>query len=97
MDKWMITMNYGLNVLKKCVLLIFLIPGTGYTEQLPSKPFKVCPEIVEAKDTPCRVLEPSVAVVHRIEKPNDDKKKIAELQHRIQWLEAKVLELQRNK
>lgn len=59
----------------------------AYTEPQASKPYKVCPEVVEAKDTPCRVLGPNVAVVHRIEVPNPDKKKIKELEEKIKALE----------
>ncbi len=53
--------------------LTFLLTGTAYSEQLPNKPFKVCPEVVTAKDTPCRVLGPTAAIVHRTEVPKDDK------------------------
>ena len=54
-------------------MLACLVTGTAYSEQLPSKPFKVCPEVVTAKDTPCHVLGPTAAVVHRTEIPKDDK------------------------
>lgn len=60
-------------------MLTFLVIGTAYSEPPPSKPFKVCPEIVTAKDTPCRVLGPTTAIVHRIEKPDvnkEDREKI---------------------
>ena len=78
--------------------MILLIPGTVYTEpNRNDRPFKICPDIVEAKDTPCCVLGPTATVVHRMEKPNEDKKEIAELQHRIHMLETKILELQRNR
>lgn len=65
----------------------------AYTEPQANKPYKVCPEIVEAKDTPCRVLGPSVAVVHRMEVPNPDKKKIIELEEKIKILEEENLNL----
>ena len=79
-------------------MLTCLSTGTAYSEPQANKPFKVCPEeFVAVKDAPCRILGPTAAVVHRIEKPNEDKKKIAELQHRIQMLETKILELQRNR
>ena len=74
-------------------MLVCLLTGTAYSEQLPNKPFKVCPEIVTAKDTPCRVLGPTAAVVQRMEKPNEDKKKIKELEERIKLLESKIVEL----
>ena len=79
-------------------MLTCLLTGTASIAQPASdKPYKVCPEVVTAKDTPCRVLGPTTAVVQRMETPNEDKKKIAELQHRIQMLETKILELQRNR
>ncbi len=61
--------------------------GTAYSEQPPSKPFKVCPEVVTAKDTPCRVLGPTAAITNRMEVPNTDKKKIKELEEKIKILE----------
>ncbi len=45
----------------------------GFTEPPPNKPFKVCPEVVTAKDTPCRALGPTAAVVNRMEKPDTSK------------------------
>lgn len=59
----------------------------AYTEPQASKPYKVCPEVVEAKDTPCRVLGPNAAIVQRMEVPNPDKKKIKELEEKIKALE----------
>ena len=47
--------------------------GTAHSEQPPNKPFKVCPEIVTAKDTPCRVLPPTASIVNRIEVNLDNK------------------------
>lgn len=62
--------------------------GTAYSEQLPNKPFKVCPEIVKAKDTPCRALGPTAAVVQRMEIKEDPRdKQIAELKAKIKILE----------
>ena len=61
-------------------MLACLVTGTAYSEQLPNKPFKVCPEVVTAKDTPCRVLGPTVAVAHRIEKPDTRDQEIRRLQ-----------------
>jgi hypothetical protein len=68
--------------------------GTAYSEQLPSKPFKVCPEIVTAKDTPCRTLGPTSAIVSRIEKPDTRDKEIQELKEKIKQMEAQIRELQ---
>lgn len=68
--------------------------GTAYSEQLPSKPFRVCPEVVTAKDTPCRVLGPTTAVVNRMEKPDTRDKEIQELKEKIKQLEAQLRELQ---
>ena len=83
--------------LGKIILLSILflsIAHSSNAEQLPNKPFKVCPEIVTAKDTPCRVLGPTVAVVQRMEKPNEDKQKIKELEEKVKALEAQIRELQ---
>lgn len=71
-------------------MLAFLLIGTAYSEQLPNKPFKVCPEIVAAKDTPCRVLGSTVAVVHRIEKDDPRDKEIAQLKEQIKVLEDMI-------
>lgn len=55
-------------------MLVFLLIGTASLgQQASDKPFKVCPEIVTAKDTPCRVLGPTTAIVNRMEKPDTSK------------------------
>lgn len=54
-------------------MLTFLVTGTAYSEPQASKPYKVCPEVVTAKDTPCKVATPTAAIVHRMEIPKDDK------------------------
>ncbi len=54
-------------------MLTCLLTGTAYSEQLPSKPYKVCPEVVTAKDTPCRVATPTASIVQRIEVLKDDR------------------------
>ncbi len=69
--------------------------GTVYSEQLPSKPYKVCPEVVTAKDTPCRVATPTAAIVHRIEIKEDPRdKKIIELTEQVKQLEEIIRALQ---
>ncbi len=69
-------------------MLTFLVTGTAYSEQLPNKPFKVCPKVVTAKDTPCQVATPTAAIVHRIEIKEDPRdKEIAELKAKIKILE----------
>ena len=79
-------------------MLTFLLTGTAYSEQLPNKPFKVCPEVVRAKDTPCRVLGPTVTtVVRNIEREDPKEKEIAELKTRIKELEEIVNVLQSNR
>jgi hypothetical protein len=55
------------------VLLVCLATGTAYSEPQANKPYKVCPEVVTAKDTPCKVATPTAAIVHRTEIPKDDK------------------------
>ena len=54
-------------------MLAFLATGTAYSGQHPNKPFKVCPDVVTSKDTPCRVLGPTTSIVNRIEKPDTSK------------------------
>lgn len=78
--------------------MILLIPGTVYTEpNRNDRPFKICPDIVEAKDTPCRVLTPSASLAQRMEIPNTNKinsQKITELEYQIKSLqeENKILQ-----
>lgn len=83
-------------------MLTFLITGTAYSEQPPSKPFKVCPEIVTAKDTPCKTLGPTASIVQRMEIPpekvNATKEKIIYIDNpallaRIKELEEEVAAL----
>jgi hypothetical protein len=76
------------------VVLIFLLTGTAYSEQLPNKPFKVCPEVVTAKDTPCRVLGPTAAIVHRVEKEDPRDKEILELKEKLKQMEEMIRVLQ---
>ena len=60
------------------------------TEPQASKPYRICPEIVEAKDTPCRVLGPTAVIVNRMEVPNTDTKIIKiikDLEEKIKTLE----------
>lgn len=54
-------------------MLTFLLIGTAYSEPQANKPYKVCPEVVTAKDTPCKVATPTASIVHRTEIPKDDK------------------------
>jgi len=54
---------------------IFLLTGTAYSEPQVSKPYKVCPEVVTAKDTPCRVSTPTAVIANRIEISLDNKEK----------------------
>mgnify|MGYP003346696083 CR=1 FL=1 len=75
--------------------LAFLVTGTAYSEPQASKPYKVCPEVVTAKDTPCKVATPTAAIVHRMEVKEDPRdKEIAELKERIKQLEEIVRVLQ---
>jgi hypothetical protein len=50
--------------------------------------------VVTAKDTPCRVLGPTAAVVHRIEKEDPRDKEIADLKEKVKQLEEAVRVLQ---
>ncbi len=73
-------------------MLAFLLTGTASLgQQASDKPFKVCPEVVTAKDTPCRVLPPTAAIVHRMEKPNEDKERVKETIRLLRWV-ADLLE-----
>lgn len=77
-------------------MLIFLIPGTGFTEPQANRPYKICPEkFVSIKDAPCRIIGPTASIVHRMEIPNEDKKKIEELEKRIKILEIENAELKK--
>lgn len=60
-------------------MLACLLTGTvSLGQQVSDKPFKVCPEVVTAKDTPCKVLPPTAVIAHRIEKPNQDRERVKE-------------------
>ena len=60
-----------------------------------SKPYKVCPDIVTAKDTPCQVAKPSAAIVHRLEvrESND----VRQLEEENKILRKKIEELTNEK
>lgn len=69
-------------------MLAFLLTGTAYSEQLPNKPFKVCPEVVTAKDTPCRPLGPTASIVHRSKK--SEPKSLTELEQENKQLKEAI-------
>jgi hypothetical protein len=69
-----------------------LLVSNSYAESV-NKPFKVCPEIVTAKDTPCRVLGPTVAIVNRMEIEDKRDKEIKELKEKIKILEEEIKSL----
>lgn len=54
-------------------MLIFLTIGTAYSEQLPNKPFKVCPEKPTQKDYPCVTFGPTATIVQRQQVKTDEK------------------------
>lgn len=55
-------------------MLVFLATGTAYSGPPASNtPYRVCPEVVTARDTPCRVATPTAAIVHRMEVPDTSK------------------------
>lgn len=75
--------------------LITLLASNVYAE---TKPYKVCPEVVTAKDTPCKVATPTAAIVHRIEIKEDPRdKQIAELKEQLKQLEEMIRVLQSSK
>ena len=76
------------------MVLAFLVTGTAYSEQLPNKPFKVCPEVAKLTDYPCVAMGPVATIVHRMEKQDPRDKEIAELKERIKQLEEIVRVLQ---
>ena len=69
-------------------MLAFLVTGTAYSEQLPNKPFKVCPEVAKLTDYPCVAMGPVATIIHRMEKEDPKEKKIKELELKILELEA---------
>ena len=88
--------------LDKIILLIILfvnIVPLSNAEQPASKPYKVCPEVVTAKDTPCRVATPTASIVHRteIEKPpvSDLELENKILKEMIEKLVTKIEELEK--
>ena len=96
MGVWINTMNYGLSVLKKCLVLTFLLTGTAYSEPQANKPYKVCPEVVTAKDTPCKVAKPTATVAVRLmEAPKTDlEKENKHLRELVDRLINKIKELE---
>lgn len=55
----------------------------------------MCPEVVTAKDTPCKVATPTAAIVHRIEIKEDPRdKEIAVLKEQVKQLEEMIRALQ---
>ena len=80
--------------MKKYIPLVLLLAGTAGAQQSTNKPFKVCPEIVRASDTPCRVMGPTASIVQRdivAEDPRD--RRIKDLEARIAELEALIKQL----
>lgn len=86
-------------------MLICLQIGTAYSGPPASnKPYKVCPEIVTAKDTPCHALGAEAAIVHRMEiVPTENrletenkilKEMIEKLSNKIEELETQIRGLQ---
>ena len=75
-------------------MLAFLLTGTAYSEPQANKPYKVCPEVVTAKDTPCKVATPTASIVQRIEKEDPRDKQIIELKDQIKQLEEMIRVLQ---
>ena len=96
MEVWTTIMNCGSSVLKKCVMLAFLLTGTAYSGQQVSKPYKVCPPVVQAKDTPCRAQGAEAAIVVRnMEQPaNNLESENKELRKIIERLVDKIKELE---
>jgi hypothetical protein len=80
-------------------VLALLLTGTASIAQPASKPYKVCPEVVTAKDTPCRVATPTASIVHRteIEKPpvSDLELENKILKEMIEKLVTKIEELEK--
>ena len=72
------------------MVLAFLVTGTAYSEQLPNKPFKVCPEVTKLTDYPCVAMGPVATIVHRMEKQDPRDKQIEELKERIKQLEEMI-------
>jgi hypothetical protein len=68
-----------------------------YSEQHRSdKPFKVCPEVVTAKDTPCSVLGPTAAITQRKTIKEDTRdKEIVDLKEKVKQLEQIIEQLEK--
>lgn len=66
-----------------------LVSGeAAHAEKAPNKPYKVCPEIVQAKDTPCRRQRAESTTVVRLMESDDPRdRKIAVLNEQIKKLE----------
>ena len=77
-------------------MLAFLLTGTAYSGQQVSKPYKVCPPVVQAKDTPCRAQGAEAAIVVRnMEQPaNSFESENKELKRLIEQLVDKIKELE---
>ena len=55
--------------LAKIILLTIIfvnLVSLSNAEPQANKPYKVCPEIVTAKDTPCKVLKPTATIAVRL-------------------------------
>ena len=76
--------------------MALIAPQASKAETI-AKPFKVCPEIVKAKDTPCRVLGPTAAIVHRIEIPDNKEQQIKQLEEENKMLRKMLEELANEK
>lgn len=76
------------------MVLITLLASNVYAE---TKPYKVCPEVVAAKDTPCKVATPTASIVHRIEVPDNKDQKIKQLEEENKLLKKLLEELANEK
>jgi hypothetical protein len=78
-------------------MLTFLLTGTAYSGPQASKPYKVCPDVVTAKDTPCRVATPEAAIVVRdiVTAPSALEQENKLLKEMIEQLVKKLEELEK--
>lgn len=74
-------------------MLTFLLIGTAYSEQLPNKPFKVCPNPTKPADYPCVAFGPTATIAHRSQ--SSDKVKVDILERENQQLKELVKALEK--
>ena len=73
-----------------------MIGTVSIAQPASDKPFKVCPEIVQAKDTPCRVLGPTTSIVSRMEIPDTSRADRERVKAVIEMLRSLAAQLEKD-